>query len=38
MMETAKRLYEVHSGTLEPYSQQPIDARGHGSIPDLWNE
>ena len=37
MAETAKRLYEVHSGTMDPYSQQPSRARGHGQIPDLWN-
>jgi hypothetical protein len=38
MMETAKRLYSVHSGEIEPYGQVPEKARGHGSIPDLWNE
>ncbi|WP_085537305.1 hypothetical protein [Massilibacteroides vaginae] len=38
MMETAKRLYEVHSGTLNPYNQAPQNARGHEAIPDLWNE
>jgi hypothetical protein len=38
MSETAKRLFEVHSGTVEPYSQQPVRARGHGAIPDLWNK
>lgn len=38
MMETAKCLYEVHSGTLPPYNQVPKNARGHEAIPDLWNE
>ena len=38
MMETAKRLYEVHKGTLSPYDKQPVNPRGHGQIPDLWNE
>lgn len=38
MSETAKRLYEVHAGLAEPYSQQPLRARGHERIPDLWNE
>jgi len=38
MSQTAKRLYEVHSGTKEPFDQAPSRARGHGSIPDLWNE
>lgn len=38
MSETAKRLFEVHSGTSEPYSQQPVRARGHEAIPDLWNK
>jgi hypothetical protein len=37
MMETAKRLYAVHSGEIPPISQTPVNARGHGSIPDLWN-
>lgn len=38
MMETAKRLYDVHSGTIQPYAQLPEKARGHGSIPDYWNK
>lgn len=38
MVETAKRLYEVHSGALEPFSQKPFRARGHERIPDLWNK
>ncbi|MDR2911862.1 MAG: hypothetical protein LBV38_00965 [Alistipes sp.] len=38
MAATALRLYEVHAGTAEPFSEQPLKARGHGSIPDLWNE
>lgn len=38
MMETAKVLYDVHSGAAQPYNRQPVDARGHGTIPDLWNE
>ena len=36
--ETAKRIYEVHSGTLAPIDKIPIKARGHHAIPDLWNE
>jgi hypothetical protein len=38
MTQTAKRLYEIHSGTLEPYNQKPARARGHEQIPDLWNK
>lgn len=38
MSETAKRLYEVHSGTIEPFDEKPRNARGHGGVPDLWNE
>ena len=38
MMETSKVLYSVHSGETAPYSEQPRNARGHGSVPDLWNE
>ncbi|CAK7023552.1 hypothetical protein [Bacteroides rodentium] len=38
MMETAKVLYEIHLGTKQPFDRQPENARGHGAIPDLWNE
>ncbi len=38
MMETATRLYDIHSGTLPPVDQAPQNARGHETIPDLWNE
>jgi hypothetical protein len=38
IMETAKRLYRIHAGQLEPVEQEPLRARGHGAIPDLWNE
>lgn len=34
MMETAKRLYDVHCGTLEPYSTHPDFVRGCEVIPD----
>jgi hypothetical protein len=36
--ETAKRLFEVHSGSLPPVEKAPARARGHHAIPDLWNE
>ena len=38
MMETAKRLYDIHNGKTSPYKQQPVRARGHGAIPDQWNK
>jgi hypothetical protein len=38
MMETAKRLFGVHSGALPPVTQMADRARGHEQIPDLWNE
>ncbi len=38
MMETAKRLFEIHKGEIQPVSQAPERARGHEAIPDLWNE
>ena len=38
MMETAKVLYDVHSGKAKPFSEEPRNARGHESVPDLWNE
>ena len=37
MSETAKRLYKVHAGMEEPYNRQPVRARGHEQIPDLWD-
>lgn len=36
--ETAARIFEIHSGTLSPFDQAPVKARGHHAIPDLWNE
>jgi len=38
MMETAKRLNEIHTGKIKPVDQAPVKARGHGTIPDLWNK
>jgi len=36
--ETAKRIYEVHSGSIPPVDSPPTRARGHHAIPELWNE
>jgi hypothetical protein len=38
MMETAKRLFEIHNGKLNPVVQTPVRPRGHGAIPNLWNK
>ena len=38
MMETAKILFDIHSGTKQPIDRKPENARGHEAIPDLWNE
>ena len=38
MMETAKRLQDIHTGKTKPIDQAPVKARGHGAIPDLWNK
>ncbi len=38
MMETAKRLFDIHQEKLEPVEQAPVKARGHGGIPNLWNK
>jgi hypothetical protein len=38
MMETNKRLYSIHSGEIQPFSQSPKRVRGHRGIPDLWNQ
>lgn len=36
--ETAARIFQVHSGSLPPETRAPIKARGHGAIPELWNQ
>ncbi len=36
--ETSKRLYQVHSGQIDPFEQVLERARGYEHIPDLWNE
>jgi hypothetical protein len=38
MMETNKRLYDIHSGAIQPFNQPPKRVRGHRGIPDLWNQ
>ena len=38
MMETAKRLFDIHMGKTKPVDQAPVKARGHGGIPNLWNK
>ena len=37
LMESAKCLYGVHSGETQPFNRTPLNARGHGDIPDIWN-
>jgi len=37
MMETAKKLYDIHTGKAQPIDKKPVKARGHGGIPNLWN-
>jgi len=37
-IETAKRLYAVHSGEITPFEQTPDKARGHGGMPEYWNK
>ena len=38
MMETAKRLFEIHQAKLKPVDQAPVRPRGHGAIPNIWNK
>ena len=38
MMKTAAVLYDIHCGNAVPYGEMPRNCRGHGLIPDLWNE
>jgi hypothetical protein len=37
MMETNIRLYDIHSGKIEPFNQETKRTRGHRGIPNLWN-
>lgn len=37
MMETSRRLYDVHRGKAKPFSVIPDNCRGHEAVPDLWN-
>ena len=38
MTETAKRLFEIHNGKLQPVDQAPVRPRGHGAVPNIWNK
>jgi hypothetical protein len=38
MSKTAKNLFNIHYGTMQPTDQKPVKARGHGGIPDLWEK
>jgi hypothetical protein len=38
MMETAKRLFDIHNSKISPVDQAPLKPRGHGGIPNLWNK
>lgn len=38
MMETTKRLFDIHQGKIKPVEQAPVKARGHGGMPNLWNK
>lgn len=38
MMETGKRLYEIHTGKIKPIDTAPVKARGYSGIPNLWNK
>jgi hypothetical protein len=38
MMETAKILYDIHTGKAVPTANAPVKARGHGAVRDLWNK
>ncbi len=38
MMESAKRLFEIHQAKLKPVEQAPVRPRGHGAVPNIWNK
>ena len=38
VMETSKRLFDIHTGKLSPVEQAPVKPRGHGGMPNLWNK
>ncbi len=33
---TSGRLYKIHSGEVSPFSEEPVNARGHELGPDIW--
>ena len=37
VMETAKKLYDIHYQVVSPTEQKPEKPRGYGAIPDVWN-
>jgi hypothetical protein len=38
LSQTARQLYNIHSGIVKPTDQKPVKPRGHGAIPDLWEK
>ncbi len=38
VMKTSERLFEIHTGKLQPVDQAPVKPRGHGAMPDFWNK
>lgn len=38
MMETAKRLFEIHQAKIKPVDKAPVRPRGHGAVPNIWNK
>ncbi|MDH6357677.1 hypothetical protein [Parabacteroides sp. PF5-9] len=38
MIESAKRLYGIHMGEIQPVTDLPKRPRGYGLIPNKWNE
>ena len=40
MMEMGKCLFaiHIHLGEIQPFNQMPEKARGHGGIPERWEE
>jgi hypothetical protein len=38
IMETARHIFDIHAGRLQPFDQLPLNPCGYGAIPDVWEE
>ena len=38
VIETSKRLFDIHNQKIQPVEQVPVKPRGHGGMPNVWNK